>query len=267
MKKYLFSLCLLLTGLSASAQSVSIKLTSGSELSFKSSEISEINFIEETPAVPETPTDDGTYHNGHEYVDLGLSVLWATCNVGAEQMSDVGSWFAWGETVNKSLGVLANYKYYAKSTETTTDSQGAEVTNQYTGYTKYVTKSSKGYKGFYDGKTVLDIEDDAAHVNWGGNWRTPTCTETSELYDYCTWTKTTINGRAGYKVTSKKDGYTDKYIFIPFWDGASSSYYMTSETCGDDMSYYMYFYPGRNEYWNRAQYRYDLARVRPVLNK
>lgn len=64
MKKYLFSLCLMLTALSASAQSVSIKLTSGSELSFKLSEISEINFIEETPAVPETPADDGKFHNG-----------------------------------------------------------------------------------------------------------------------------------------------------------------------------------------------------------
>lgn len=130
-------------------------------------------------------------HNGHEYVDLGLSVKWATCNVGATTPEGYGNYFAWGETTTKE-----NYSW---STYFDSDEEGKIFTKYYN----------------YGGKTVLDPEDDAAYVNWGGNWRMPTKAEWQELKDNCTWEWTTQNGIDGYKVTSNKAGYTYKFIFLP----------------------------------------------------
>ena len=131
--------------------------------------------------------------NGHECVNLGLpsGTLWATCNVGATTPEGYGDYFAWGETATKET--------YSWDTYFDTHDGGNT-------FTKY---NNNG------GKTVLDPEDDAAHVNWGGNWRMPTKAEWRELYDNCTWTWTTQNGINGYKVTSNKEGYTDKFIFLP----------------------------------------------------
>ena len=124
-------------------------------------------------------------------VDLGLSVKWANMNVGATTPEGYGDYFAWGETAAKATYDWGNYF----------DTNDGGNT-----FTKY---NNEG------GKTILDPEDDAAHVNWGGSWRMPTKTECQELLDYCTWTWTTQNGINGYKVTSKKAGYTDKFIFLP----------------------------------------------------
>ena len=124
-------------------------------------------------------------------VDLGLSVKWANMNVGAESPEDYGDYFAWGETATKAT--------YDWSTYFDTNDGGNT-------FTKYNNEGDK---------TVLDPEDDAAHVNWGGSWRMPTKAEWQELIDNCTWTWTTQNGIHGYKVTSNKAGYTDKFIFLP----------------------------------------------------
>ena len=140
---------------------------------------------------PEAGGSSSGKSNGHEYVNLGLSVKWANMNVGAESPEGYGSYFAWGETATKAT--------YDWSTYFDTNDGG----NTFTKYNK---------KG---GKTVLDPEDDAAHVNWGGSWRMPTKVEWQELIDNCTWTWTTQNGINGYKVTSNKAGYTDKFIFLP----------------------------------------------------
>ena len=77
--------------------------------------------------------------------------------------------------------------------------------------TKYCTSSSYGT---VDVKTTLELTDDAARVNWGGNWRMPTRAEQDELINKnnCTWTWTIQNGVKGYKVTSKKNGNS---IFLP----------------------------------------------------
>ena len=123
-----------------------------------------------------------------EPVDLGLSVLWATCNVGAAYPEDYGDYFAWGETATKTDYSWTTYKY-CKGT--------------YKTMTKYCTNSSYGsygYNGFTDNKTVLDPEDDAATVNWGGAWRMPTDAEMTELVEQCTWTWTTQNGVNGHKI-------------------------------------------------------------------
>lgn len=134
--------------------------------------------------------------NGHEYVDLGLSVKWATCNVGATKPEELGDYFAWGETTTKTDYSWATYKYC----------KGAYAT-----ITKYCNDSSSGYKGFTDIKKVLDLIDDAAYVNWRKPWRMPTRVEIAELQQKCTWKLTIQNGVVGYKVT----GYTGNFIFLP----------------------------------------------------
>ena len=146
--------------------------------------------------------------NVHEWVDLGLSIKWATCNVGATKPEEYGDYFAWGETQPKSTYDWSTYKWYNGSNYT---------------LTKYCTNSSYGT---VDNKTTLELSDDAARANWGGSWRMPTKAERDELRESCTWTWTTQNGVKGYKVTSKKSGYTNKSIFLPsagYRDGSSLS--------------------------------------------
>lgn len=141
----------------------------------------------------------------HEYVDLGLSVKWATMNVGAESETDRGLYFAWGETTGHAFGSgykfsLDNYAWYNSTDK----------------FTKY---KHDGSSWDYE---ELASEDDAAAKIWGGVWRMPTKAEWEELLneDNCTWTWTTDykgdgTNVAGVIVTSKKDGYTDKSIFLP----------------------------------------------------
>ena len=145
-------------------------------------------------------SNSGGYNTSYEYVDLGLSVLWATCNVDASNPEDYGNYYAWGETETKETFDWTTYKYCNGSGTT---------------LTKYSYDSSYGYNGFTDGKTILDLEDDVAHVKWGGNWRMPTKEELKELINNCTWTSTTQNGVNGFLVTSNISGYTDQSIFLP----------------------------------------------------
>jgi hypothetical protein len=139
---------------------------------------------------------DTVYGKPHVAVDLGLSVKWATCNVGAEKPEEYGDYFAWGEVEPKEKYDWTTY-LYCKGNRTT--------------MTKYCNDSNYGYNGFTDNKTVLDPEDDAATVNWGGAWRTPTSAELTELREQCKWTWTTQNGVNGYKVV----GPNGNSIFLP----------------------------------------------------
>ena len=140
--------------------------------------------------------------NGHEYVDLGLSVKWATCNVGANKPEEYGEYFAGGETKPKRIYNLGEYKWYDK---------------KYDEIMKYNTSIEYG---LVDNKIVLELADDAAHVNWGGSWRMPTNSEWRELLNNCEWeTKKGINGII---VTSKINGSS---ILLPL-----------SGFCGDGCS-------------------------------
>ena len=123
----------------------------------------------------------------YAYVDLGLSVKWAKCNVGADSVHHYGDHYAWGETEPKTVYEWSNYF-------DTTD-----------GGTTFLKYSNEG------GKTTLDPEDDAATVNMGGSWRMPTIEEQKELIDECTWTWTTLNGVNGYNV----EGSNGNSIFLP----------------------------------------------------
>ena len=134
--------------------------------------------------------------NGHDYVDLGLSVKWATCNVGATKPEEYGSYYAWGETEPKTTYDWSTYKW---------------CNGSWNNFTKYNTRSSFGT---VDNQTVLELADDAAAVNWGVAWRIPTDGEWGELLDECTWEwKNAYKGTtAGYLVTSKTNGNS---IFLP----------------------------------------------------
>ena len=153
---------------------------------------------------------------GHEYVDLGLpsGTLWATMNVGAEKETDYGLYFAWGDTQGYTASQVgsgegkkafswADYKFNPSGDGST--------------MSKYNST---------DVKTVLDLEDDAVHVNWGGQWHMPTEAQCQELFDntYVTneWV-TDYNGSGvkGYLFTSVSNGNT---LFLPaagFCDGGS----------------------------------------------
>ena len=140
-------------------------------------------------------------HRRHESVDLGLSVQWATTNVGARNPQDYGNYFAFGETEPKEMFTEKNFRF---------GSQGIKLTERYdsTRFDKY-------------GTTVLDPVDDAAAANWGKGWRMPTKAEKEELMA-CNWEWITVDGVYGAKITSNVPGYEDRSIFIPatgFLDG------------------------------------------------
>ena len=162
----------------------------------------------------------------HEYVDLGLSVKWATMNIGAESPEEYGDYYAWGEIATKR-----NYPY-----QLTFDKYNAT-----------------------DEKMELDPEDDVVCVIWGGKWRMPTKEEFEELKDNCTWTwyeeyNNVFNGVAGMKVQSNIEGYTDNYIFLPAagqryqtsrYNINSSGFYWSSnlyKTSYERAAYSLYFY-------------------------
>ena len=128
-----------------------------------------------------------------EAVDLGLSVKWATWNVGASAPEDFGNYYAWGETESKSYYWWDTYKYRTSTS----------------GITKYCTSKNDG--AFVDGKFRLEPEDDVANVKWGDNWRMPTLEECEELVENCTWEWTEINGIGGYTIT----GTNGNSIFLP----------------------------------------------------
>jgi hypothetical protein len=174
----------------------------------------------------------------HGYVDLGLpsGLLWATCNVGADNPEDYGDYFAWGETTPKSTYDYSTYQYCNGSSKT---------------MTKYCSNSSYGYNGFTDNLTTLLPEDDAATANWGNDWRMPTKEEFQELYNNTTVTWTTQNGVNGRLFTASNGNS----LFLPaagyrfgssLYDAGSSGRFWSSslDTGSPDDAWYFYFASG-----------------------
>ena len=149
------------------------------------------------------------FENGYGYVDLGLSVKWAMCNVGAERPEEYGDYFAWGELEPKESYTWENYRFGV----------GEELPFK-SKLSKYNTDRNRGV---VDNKTTLDLVDDVANVRWGGSWRMPTLEEWTELRQNCTWTVDSINGVKGLRATSNKPGKTDRSIFLPeayYWSSS-----------------------------------------------
>ena len=139
--------------------------------------------------------DDGSIPDtdNHEYVDLGLSSLWSTVNLGATKSTDAGNYYAWGETEPKTSFAKENYEHYDSNTG--------------------------GFKNI--GNVISDTEYDAVKTAWGGKWHMPTYYDFQELCEQCTWRNTRINGVEGYMVT----GPNGNSIFLP-----STGYYDANST-------------------------------------
>lgn len=134
----------------------------------------------------------GLNNRTSEYVDLGLSVKWANCNLGATRPEDFGDYYAWAELSTKSEYSLSTY------------------------FIKYPGGDNSLIKMVdRKGEKVLDLSLDVANVLKGDHWRMPSENEMFELIKNCKWTWSMVNGVEGYMLTSKIEGYTDKSIFLP----------------------------------------------------
>ena len=191
--------------------------------------------------------NSGKNNDKHEYVDLGLpnGTLWATCNVGASKPEEYGDWFAWGETIPKDIDAWYpewnNYKYYNE-----------------TGLYKYNSS---------DRRMELEPIDDAATVNWGENWQTPSPAQFYDLINgaYTTREWKTLNGVIGVKITSKSNGNS---IFLPtshkYWTRSLDSGSRYQATCFD------FFSENENEgvaFYRNHSPRCEPCLVRPVRKK
>lgn len=125
--------------------------------------------------------------DGHAYVDLGLSVKWATCNLGATLPYEFGTYYAWGEITPKLEYTKENYKYYEGNYE---------------------------YRDI--GVEIKSSAYDAVSYSWSKHWRMPSKAECQELISRCEWIWTSLNNNFGYKIK----GPNGNSIFLP----ASGSY-------------------------------------------
>ncbi len=165
--------------------------------------------------------------NGHEYVDLGLSVKWATCNVGATQPHQSGEVFRWGETTPSSYLTVTPSKTSGK------------VMDNISGNPNY----------------------DAARAKWGGSWRMPTVEEFEELFKKCFVKWTTQNGVEGCMVT----GSNGNSIFLPiddiwhYWTSIPTRKGNDEYACAFSFSKYFY-----QQFLNKL--RDERYAIRPVSN-
>ena len=188
---------------------------------------------------------EGTFKTGKfelEMVDLGLSVKWANANIGASDKRYDGDYYAWGETETKSSYTWTNYKWC-------------------NGTKDVITK-------YWDRSSVLELEDDVAHVKLGDKWRLPTSKEVSELVKNCEWIEETCNNKRVYKLRSKRNG---NYIILPdgaYWTSISAYHDNYRETALYFSTYYgwKYYWLGKTEvvYFLYPSDRCDGLQVRAV---
>lgn len=198
--------------------------------------------VPDVPGKPDTPTPG-------EAIDLGLSVKWASHNVGASSPEGYGGYYAWGETEEKSNYTPETYKYWSDR-----DGDGRNDINEYQNI----------------GSNISGTQYDVAHVKWGGSWRMPTRDEIEELVNKCSWKRTTQNGVNGQLVT----GPNGNSIFLPaagdrfgtdFYDRGSYGYYW-SATLNE---YYSncacsFYFDSTCDRWYDGWSRYYGHTVRPV---
>ena len=140
-------------------------------------------------------------NNGFEFVDLGLpsGTLWSTCNVGADNPSDFGLYFQWGDVQGYTAEQVGTKKRFANDfSDYKWHLSGDDFDND--NFTKYKTEGD-----------VLELEDDAAHVNMGGSWHIPSSEQIQELINETTSNWIKLDGVNGKLFTSDNG----KSIFIP----------------------------------------------------
>ena len=179
----------------------------------------------------------------HDYVDLGLSVKWATCNVGASSPSDFGDYYAWAEIEPKTNYSENNYVYH----------------------------NAEGQYYVFD-TDIEGTEDDVAHIAWKGSWRLPTKEEWDELSNNCNWKWTKMDGHDGYLIT----GYNGNSIFLPAaggYVGSKLSYtemglYWSSRQMDDFASgAYGFHFNSSGKGWGDGSFRWQGHTIRPVFGK
>ena len=196
-------------------------------------------------------------------IDLGLSsgTKWAEFNVGANAPTEYGNYYAWGETAKKNDFTWESYLWCKGSAYTVV---------------KYCDNNAYGS---FDCKISLDLEDDVANAELGGEWRMPTIEEQKELLNECAWEWTAVDDINGYKVT----GPNGNSIFFPaagfrygkeLYDAGRRGCYWSGSLAGD----YCYkacglgIYDSAYEYNDNSQYncgwyyydRYFGQTIRPV---
>ena len=216
-----------------------------------------MSFCEDTKDIHYNPFVDP--YNGHEYVEIG-GLKWATMNVGANSITDYGLFFQWGDTQGYTASQV-----------------GSGEGKKYFGWADYKygngTSSVMTKYNATDGKTVLDIEDDAVRVNWGGAWRIPTTAELQALGAAVTTAWTQVNGVYGMLCTDKTD--SSKTLFFPAAGGCgdgsvyrvgSRGYYWSSSLHSSNVSSarFLYFYSGLVDWDNDNGRSYGYA-VRGVV--
>ena len=138
--------------------------------------------------------------NGFEYVDLGLpsKIMWATCNVGADKLEDPGLLFQFGR--------VDGYRYNDRNNKFRIKEQNKQDTGS-----EYIPQTTSGK--IYNVGEILDLKDDAAHVNMGGKWKMPTQPQYQDMFNNTIHDVVTINGIKGMMFTSIINGCQ---LFIPF---------------------------------------------------
>lgn len=188
-------------------------------------------------------------YNGHEYVDLGLSVRWAVKNIGAGIVSDYGSYYAWGELRPKNR--------YDASTYLLGTYRGGVLT--------------VNYYNSDDHWTRLQLYDDIARQVLGGEWRMPTVDECKELINNCSWEKRMINNVDGILLTSRINGNT---IFFPcaglfyetthYYAGGACFYWTSTKPSTTNYEAYWFGMEGATIFTNKGR-RVEGLPVRAVI--
>lgn len=212
--------------------------------------------------------ENGVRSAGYGYVDMGLRddqdriVYWATCNIGAEKPEEQGLLFAWGDTqghtTNSRYNFLwENYKFMFEGESTEVYITKYTVPDGHKNAIWYEDYNATRFVG--DNKTRLEPIDDAAHVNWKGDWRMPTYDELNWLYNECNWALD--EAKQVMVVTSP---YTNASIYFPY----TSSYYCTlwtSDLSPDSTRARLFNYDFKSEYsGHMSTPRYHGINIRPV---
>ena len=234
MKKLFTSILMLALTLTVQAQTMNVHFKNGTKVEFNSVNVDYVDFTEKPSDPTLTPGD---------YVDLGLSVKWASCNLGASTPAGKGGYYAWGETSTKTEYSEKNYAYY---------------------------KEGSGYTNI--GENIAGTQYDAATVNLGKDWRMPTQDEVQELCDKCTFTYGEVDGVKGYYATGKNGNS----IFLPCygyktgtWDRSENQGYFWTGSINNDNSYFgvsLWLYNGEPSISHYAASKYEGLQIRPVYS-
>ena len=231
MKKLFTSILMLALTLTVQAQTMNVHFKNGTKVEFNSVNVDYVDFTEKPSDPTLTPGD---------YVDLGLSVKWASCNLGASTPAGKGGYYAWGETSTKTEYSKKNYAYY---------------------------KEGSGYTDI--GENIAGTQYDAATVNLGKDWRMPTQDEVKELCDKCTFTYGEVDGVKGYYATGKNGNS----IFLPCYGykfdnldvSEDQGYFWTGSEKSSGYGYHLYLSEG-TAYWGSYTLKYEGLQIRPVYS-